>query len=96
MRVSRVTLRDQMFPSPSVGPPWLSASPSPAFGPWGIPLDVGLGVVGVGAGAGVGVGAECVVVGGGGGGVVWVGVGAAGAVAVGVLGAAVACGLEAW
>jgi hypothetical protein len=28
-----------MFPSPSVGPPWLSASPSPAFEPCGIPDD---------------------------------------------------------
>lgn len=26
-----------MFPSPSLGPPWLSESPSPAFGPCGIP-----------------------------------------------------------
>jgi hypothetical protein len=31
-----------MLPSPSLGPPWLSLSASPAFGPWGIPeeLDV--------------------------------------------------------
>jgi hypothetical protein len=26
-----------MFPSPSLGPPLLSPSWSPAFGPWGIP-----------------------------------------------------------
>jgi hypothetical protein len=26
-----------MLPSPSLGPPLLSASPSPAFGPWGMP-----------------------------------------------------------
>jgi hypothetical protein len=79
-----------MLPSPSLAAPWLSLSASPAFGPWGIPLDVGLGVVGAGAG----VGAECVVVGGGGGGVVWVGVAAT--VAVGVAGAAVVCGLLVW
>jgi hypothetical protein len=29
-----------MFPSPSDGPPRLSASASPAFGPWGIPLEL--------------------------------------------------------
>jgi hypothetical protein len=29
-----------MFPSPSLGAPWLSASPSPAFGPCGIPFFV--------------------------------------------------------
>src|SRR5437763_11963498 len=28
-----------MFPSPSDGPPWLSESASPAFAPWGIPLE---------------------------------------------------------
>ena len=80
-----------MFPSPSVGPPWLSRSPSPAFGPCGIPPDAGLGVVAAGAGAGVGA-AGVVVVCGGGGGVVWVGV--AGTVAcVVVTGAGVVCGL---
>jgi hypothetical protein len=26
-----------MFPSPSLGPPWLSESASPALAPWGIP-----------------------------------------------------------
>jgi hypothetical protein len=31
-----------MFPSPSDGPPWLSPSASPAFGPWGIPLELPL------------------------------------------------------
>ncbi len=36
-----------MLPSPSLGPPWLSASPSPAFGPWGIPeeLELALGAL---------------------------------------------------
>ena len=29
-----------MFPSPSLGPPLLSASPSPAFGPCGMPLEL--------------------------------------------------------
>jgi hypothetical protein len=69
-----------MFPSPSFGPPLLSASPSPPP-PWGIPppLDgvvvvgagvVGAGVVGWGAGvelaggAGVGVGAGVEIVAG--------------------------------
>jgi hypothetical protein len=28
-----------MSPSPSLGPPWLSESPSPAFAPWGIPEE---------------------------------------------------------
>jgi hypothetical protein len=31
-----------MLPSPSLGPPLLSASPSPAPGPWGIPLELAL------------------------------------------------------
>ena len=51
-----------MFPSPSLGPPWLSESASPAFGPCGIPLlgeggGGGAGMV-AGGGAAVGVGAE--------------------------------------
>jgi hypothetical protein len=29
-----------MFPSPSLGPPWLSASASPAFGPCGMPFEL--------------------------------------------------------
>jgi hypothetical protein len=29
-----------MLPSPSLGPPWLSLSPSPAFLPWGIPDEL--------------------------------------------------------
>jgi hypothetical protein len=29
-----------MLPSPSLGPPLLSASASPAFGPCGIPLEL--------------------------------------------------------
>jgi hypothetical protein len=29
-----------MFPSPSLGPPWLSLSASPAFAPWGIPEEL--------------------------------------------------------
>lgn len=65
------------MPSPSLGPPWLSLSASPAFGPCGIPPDpdgeegvvVELAVVGVGAGAEVvavwGAGCTAVVVGAG-------------------------------
>jgi hypothetical protein len=29
-----------MLPSPSLGPPWLSLSPSPAFAPCGIPEEL--------------------------------------------------------
>jgi hypothetical protein len=29
-----------MFPSPSDGPPLLSPSPSPAFGPWGMLFEL--------------------------------------------------------
>src|SRR5579884_1064931 len=29
-----------MFPSPSEGPPWLSESASPAFGPCGMPFEL--------------------------------------------------------
>jgi hypothetical protein len=29
-----------MFPSPSDGPPLLSLSASPAFGPWGMPFEL--------------------------------------------------------
>src|SRR2546421_936454 len=29
-----------MLPSPSLGPPWLSASASPALAPWGMPLEL--------------------------------------------------------
>ena len=29
-----------MLPSPSLGPPWLSLSPSPAFWPCGIPEEL--------------------------------------------------------
>ena len=29
-----------MLPSPSLGPPWLSLSPSPALGPCGIPEEL--------------------------------------------------------
>ena len=29
-----------MLPSPSLGPPLLSASPSPALGPWGMPFEL--------------------------------------------------------
>lgn len=33
---------DQMLPSPSLGPPWLSASLSPAFAPCGMPDEAEL------------------------------------------------------
>ncbi len=77
----------QMRPSPSLGPPWLSPSPSPAFGPCGMPPPAG--GVRVRAAAVAAVAAACVVVvmrrrwgwrcrcvavvcgGGGGGGVDW-------------------------
>jgi hypothetical protein len=55
-----------MSPSPSLGPPWLSPSPSPAFGPCGIPeLDdsdfVSVGAFVSSAGAFVSVGAAAFV-----------------------------------
>jgi hypothetical protein len=57
-----------MFPSPSLGPPLLSLSPSPPS-PCGIPLFMGGGL-------------EWVVVGGGGGGLEWVVIGGGGAACV--------------
>src|SRR5207248_11792 len=38
----RVVPGTQMLPSPSLGPPWLSLSRSPAFAPWGIPEELEL------------------------------------------------------
>jgi hypothetical protein len=38
-----------MLPSPSLGPPWLSLSLSPAFAPWGIPEELELVDVAAGA-----------------------------------------------
>jgi hypothetical protein len=70
-----------MFPSPSLGPPLLSASPSPPL-PCGIPPWDEVVVVVCGGGGGGGGGAAWVVVGGGGG----------GAVVVVVIGAAVVVG----
>jgi hypothetical protein len=67
-----------MFPSPSVGPPLLSAS-------WSPPLFCGIALFGGGAGAGVVVGGGALVVVGAGGAVVVVG----GAAAVGVVKVAV-------
>ena len=55
-------------PSPSLGPPWLSESASPALAPWGMHEAAGVVVVGGGV--------EWVVVGGG---VEWVVVTGAGA-----------------
>jgi hypothetical protein len=40
-----------MLPSPSLAPPWLSLSLSPAFGPWGIPEELEPELVDVAAGA---------------------------------------------
>jgi hypothetical protein len=60
-----------MFPSPSLGAPLLSSSPSPAFGPCGMPPLDGGGLAFGGAGAMVLVGGRVL-----GGGVVVVGAGA--------------------
>ena len=40
-----------MLPSPSLAPPWLSLSLSPALAPWGIPEELELELVDVAAGA---------------------------------------------
>jgi hypothetical protein len=40
-----------MLPSPSLGPPWLSLSLSPALAPWGIPEELEPELVDVAAGA---------------------------------------------
>src|SRR5205809_5065731 len=51
--VTRVRLIAQTLPSPSLGPPLLSASASPALGPCGIPLELEPGDVDEGGGVAV-------------------------------------------